>query len=64
MLLQSKHSNSNPTIHEQSKSPGHAPSASAVGTSWMEDVLKEYNNVAGNRYDVLLFLIFRCGIVS
>ncbi|XP_057299405.1 dedicator of cytokinesis protein 7-like isoform X1 [Hydractinia symbiolongicarpus] len=49
MLLQSKHSNSNPTIHEQSKSPGHAPSASAVGTSWMEDVLKEYNNVAGNR---------------
>lgn len=49
MLLQSKHSNSNPTIHEQAKTHEHSSSASVGTSSWMEDVLKEYNNVAGNR---------------
>ena len=39
-------SNSNPTIHEQSK--GHNKSVSMVGEAWMDDVMK-YDNIAGNR---------------
>uniref|UniRef100_A0A7M5X2J4 Dedicator of cytokinesis protein 7 n=2 Tax=Clytia hemisphaerica TaxID=252671 RepID=A0A7M5X2J4_9CNID len=42
-------SNSNPTIHEQSK--GHNKSVSMVGEAWMDDVMK-YDNIAGNRSSV------------
>ena len=48
VLQQSKLSSSNPTLHEKGKT--HSQSASMViDGSWMEDVMKEYSNVAGNR---------------
>ena len=48
VMQQSKLSSSNPTLHEKGKT--HSQSASMViDGSWMEDVMKEYSNVAGNR---------------
>lgn len=46
---QRKLSNSNPNIHEQSKGQ---KSISMVGESWMDDVMKEYSNVAANRNSI------------
>ena len=48
VMQQSKLSSSNPSLHEKGKT--HSQSASMViDGSWMEDVMKEYSNVAGNR---------------
>ena len=42
ILQQSALSNSNPMIHEQA-------TKELVKESWMDDIMNEYNNLAGNR---------------